>query len=478
MSETRTGSKFVARLKEAWRDLSSTARAAVGAAKQPHPDLDDSDLDELRARMRDCLEGKGGEASARQRAVELGRLYLGLSATGRKRFMGTIARDFDIDRPAAARAAQAALAAWDGADDNKRRTAEAALKTCLEAPRARLLQQFTAMPEGVKFLVDRRAELVDWAREDPALAALEVDLKDLLVAWFDLGFLELQRITWESPAVLLEKLAEYEAVHAVRDWADLKNRLDSDRRYFAFFHPRMKLEPLIFVEVALVSGLAGNVQSLLDDKAPVGDPGAADTAIFYSITNAQKGLAGISFGGFLIKRVVATLQAEFPNLKTFATLSPVPGFRAWLDRRFAEGARGMLTRAERGALAAAIKGEVGWLAGKGDLKRSLADDGWAAKPELAAALEAPLARLCAVYLLEAKRKDGGALDPVAHFHLSNGARLERINWRADVSPKGLKQSAGIMVNYLYRLSHIEANHEAYAGEGAVAASSSVRALAK
>jgi malonyl-CoA decarboxylase len=478
MVDARSGSKFVARLKEAWRDLSTSARAAVGVAKRPHPDLDDEDLESLRARMRDCLEGKGGEASARQRAVELGRLYLGLSTTGRKRFLGAVARDFDIDREAAARAAREALAAWDSGDAKTRVAAEAALKAALEAPRAKLLQQFTALPEGVKFLVDRRAELIDWSREDPALAALEADLKDLLVAWFDLGFLELQRITWESPAALLEKLAEYEAVHAVRDWADLKNRLDSDRRYFAFFHPRMKLEPLIFVEVALVTGLAGDVQSLLDDKAPLGDPRAADTAIFYSITNAQKGLAGISFGGFLIKRVVATLQADFPNLKTFATLSPVPGFRAWLDRRFAEGARGMLTREERGTLAAAIKGEVGWLAGKGDLKRSLSDDGWATKPELAAALQAPLTRLCAAYLVEAKRKDGRAADPVAHFHLSNGARLERINWRADVSSKGLKQSAGIMVNYLYRLTHIEANHEAYAADGTVAASATVRALAK
>ncbi|MCA3245795.1 MAG: malonyl-CoA decarboxylase family protein [Azospirillum sp.] len=478
MTDTRAGSKFVARLKEAWRDLSTSARAAVGAAKPPHPDLPDADLPALRARMRDCLEGKGGEASARQRAVELGSLYLGLSTVGRKRFLGALARDFDIDRAAAARAAEAALGAWKSDDAKKRVAAEAALKSALDAPRAKLLQQFTALPEGVKFLVDRRAELLEWSREDAALAALEADLKDLLVAWFDLGFLELRRITWESPAALLEKLAAYEAVHAVRDWADLKNRLDSDRRYFAFFHPRMKLEPLIFVEVALVSGLAGDVQSLLDDKAPVGDPGAADTAIFYSISNAQKGLAGISFGGFLIKRVVATLQSEFPNLKTFATLSPVPGFRAWLDRRFAEGARGLLTREERATLAAAIKGEAGWLAGKGDLKRCLADDAWAANPALAAALEAPLTRLCASYLMGAKRADGRAADPVAHFHLSNGARLERINWRADMSGKGLRQSAGMMVNYLYRLADIEANHEAYAADGAVTAASAVRALAK
>jgi malonyl-CoA decarboxylase len=478
MSETRVPNSFVARLKEAWRDLSSTARAAVGGARLPHPDLSDDDLEPLRARMRDCLEGKGGEASARQRAVELGRLYLDLSETGRKRFMSLIATDFDFDRAAAEKAAAAALAAWKNGAQAARAKAEIALKRSLEAPRARLLQQFSALPEGVKFLVDRRAELLDWSREMPELAALEADLKDLLVAWFDLGFLELRRITWESPAALLEKLAEYEAVHAVRDWNDIKNRLDGDRRYFAFFHPRMKLEPLIFVEVALVKGLAGDVQALLDETAPLGDPRAADTAIFYSITNAQRGLAGISFGGFLIKRVVAELQGEFPNLKTFATLSPVPGFRKWLDRQFAEGAKGLLTRDERGGLGAALKGDVDSPVAKGDLKRVLADDAWAANKNLAKAMEAPLARACAVYLTKAKRNGGHALDPVAHFHLSNGARLERINWRADLSPKGLRQSAGLMVNYLYSLAEIEANHEAYATDGTIATSSSVRGLLK
>ncbi|MFM8801412.1 MAG: malonyl-CoA decarboxylase domain-containing protein [Tagaea sp.] len=433
-----------------------------------------------RSCARVCSIASSGAAAkpVRARAAELGQTYLGLSVAGRKRFMQLLASDFDIDRAAAADAAAQALKAWQSGEAKAVRKAEAALRASLEPPRARLRAQFTAMGEGVKFLVDRRAELAEWAKEDPAFAALASDLHELFAAWFDLGFLELRRITWESPAALLERLAAYEAVHAVRDWADLKNRLDSDRRYFAFFHPRMTLEPLIFVEVALVSGLAGDVQSLLDDKAPVGDPSAADTAIFYSISNAQKGLAGISFGGFLIKRVVATLQSEFPNLKTFATLSPVPGFRAWLDRRFAEGARGLLTREERATLAAAIKGEAGWLAGKGDLNRCLADDAWAANPALAAALEAPLTRLCASYLMGAKRADGRAADPVAHFHLSNGARLERINWRADMSGKGLRQSAGMMVNYLYRLADIEANHEAYAADGAVTAASGVRALAK
>ncbi|MBI3505649.1 MAG: malonyl-CoA decarboxylase family protein [Proteobacteria bacterium] len=478
MTETKSGHRFVARLKEAWRGLSSGARAVVGVPKGTTPELSDADLPALRARFADCLEGRGGEARARARAGELGRLYLGLSLDGRKRFMRLLAGEIDIDRAAASAAAKAAVAAWEAGDAKAIGKAERALRQAMDSPRGRLLAQFTALGDGVKFLIDRRGELMDWSKEDPAFAALAEDLRELFVAWFDLGFLELERITWESPAVLLERLAAYEAVHAVRDWADLKNRLDSDRRYFAFFHPRMPLEPLIFVEVALVDGLADNVHDLLDDKAPLGDPRAADTAIFYSITNAQRGLAGISFGGFLIKRVAETLSAEFPNLKTFATLSPIPGLRAWLDARIAEGMPRLLLAGERKLLAAALakRGGKTVAANKGELKRALASGAWLSEPALADALKGPLSRLCARYLTEAKRPDGRALDPVAHFHLSNGARIERINWRADTSAKGIKQSAGLMVNYLYRLADIEANHEAYAEDGTLAVSSSVRTL--
>jgi malonyl-CoA decarboxylase len=309
------------------------------------------------------------------------------------------------------------------------------------------------------------------AKGDPALLSLEEDLKQLLAGWFDIGFLELKRITWDSPAALLEKLSLYEAVHAVRSWNDLKNRLDSDRRCFAFFHPRMQGEPLIFVEVALVSGLASNVHHLLDEAAPLGDPRTADTAIFYSISNAQRGLAGISFGGFLIKRVVDQLSAEFPRVKTFATLSPIPGFRAWLDEQFAKGIPGVLTSGERTALGSAVQGS----ASKGTIKQLLGTD-WHKDEAISAALEAPLLRLCAHYLCEAKRDNGAALDPVAHFHLSNGARIERLNWLGDMSDKGLKQSAGIMVNYLYRQGDIEENHEAYVGERTVVASSAITGL--
>jgi len=477
MTEARTVTagfldRTLRNLKTAWRDISETARGAIGGAAAVAPALPATDLDKVRARMRECLEGKGGEVSTRARAAELGRLYLGLDGDGRKRFLKLLAEEFDIDQGAAAAAASALIQAKD---DRARSKAKRELRAALNAPRVTLLTQFNALPEGVKFLVDMRAELLRFGREDRSLAGLEGDLKELLAGWFDIGFLELRRITWESPAALLEKLSVYEAVHQVRSWTDLKNRLDSDRRCFAFFHPRMPSEPLIFVEVAMVSGMAADVQALLDVKAPVIDPRTADTAIFYSISNAQRGLAGISFGGFLIKRVVDQLSAEFPKLKTFATLSPIPGFCAWLDQEFAAGLPGVLGKHERKTLATAL-GQGS--ASKGDLKQILADPAWTKKPEVAAALEAPLKRLCARYLVEAKREDGKALDPVANFHLGNGARVERLNWLGDTSKKGLKQSAGMMVNYQYRLSDIEENHEAYEGDGKVATSSAVAALLK
>jgi malonyl-CoA decarboxylase len=342
------------------------------------------------------------------------------------------------------------------------------LRAALEPPRITLLRQFNALPEGVKFLVDRRAELIDLRRHDPLLASLEDDLKRLLANWFDIGFLELKRITWESPAALLEKLMAYEAVHEIRGWTDLKNRLEADRRCFAFFHPRMPDEPLIFVEVALVAGMTGDVHALLDEAAPIGDPHSADTAIFYSISNCQRGLAGISFGDFLIKRVADALATELPRLRVFATLSPVPGFRAWLERQSQAASGDLLLPAERSAIEA-LGGEVP----ERDLAALLDRH---TDPRISAALRDPLIRLCARYLLHERTPSGRALDPVAHFHLSNGARVERLNWLGDTSPKGLQQSAGIMVNYLYRLSEIEANHEAYRGEGRVAASSAIRNL--
>jgi len=262
-------------------------------------------------------------------------------------------------------------------------------------------------------------------------------------------------------------------VHEIRSWTDLKNRLEADRRCFGYFHPRMPEEPLIFVEVALVRGMSDDVQSLLDESAPVGDPIAADTAIFYSISNCQRGLAGISLGDFLIKRVVDNLAAELPHVRTYATLSPIPGFRTWLDQRIVEEGSDLLTANEQKALQQ-LPSELAGL-GLGIL---LGRPRWYADEKLAPALRVPLLRLCARYLSLEKSAKGRALDPVAHFHLTNGARMERLNWLADLSPKGIQQSAGIMINYLYRLAEIEDNHEAYTGEGRIAASLAISRLAK
>ncbi len=333
-------------LRDAWRGIAGSTYDA--AAASTHPDLPKGHAERLREQMRACLETRGGEVSARARAAALGHAYLALDATGRERFLTILARDFGVDSNAVDRAV-AELDRADGVEE--RHGAGQALRKTLKAPRVKLLTQFNALPEGVKFLVDMRAELMELARGNPHLEFVEADLKSLLGTWFDVDFLELRRITWDtSSAKLLEKLIAYEAVHAIASWDDLKNRLASDRRCFAYFHPRMPDEPLIFVEVALVDGMAGNIQDLLDTEAPLLDPKDADTAILYSISNAQKGLAGISFGNFLIKRVVDNLAAEFKGLKTYATLSPAPGFRAWLDGQLSAGEEGSLTVAEQKAI--------------------------------------------------------------------------------------------------------------------------------
>ena len=473
MSDRTTGSFFegvfdrtLGNLRNAWREIADSARGKLAGTLRPELAADDPAR--LHEQMLNCLDGRGGEVTARARAADLGRTYLSLDAAGRERFLRLLAEEFDVDRGKIDRCCAALVAASGRAE---RAAAETALRDALEPPRITLLRQFNALPEGVKFLVDRRAELMDLDGRDPALHGLQEDLKRLLANWFDIGFLELKSITWESPATLLEKLMAYEAVHAIRSWADLKNRLEADRRCFAFFHPRMPDEPLIFVEVALVAGIAGNVHALLDEAAPVGDPQAADTAIFYSISNCQRGLAGISFGDFLIKRVVDALARELPKLKTFATLSPAPGFRAWLDRECEKSPATLLPHGDWLAI-----GALGEGAPERDLRALLDRPDWPDDSRVAPVLREPLMRLCARYLLRERAPSGRALDPVAHFHLSNGARIERISWLGDVSPKGLQQSAGMMVNYLYRLADIEANHEAYSGEGEVAAAPAVRNL--
>ncbi|MDX6514713.1 MAG: malonyl-CoA decarboxylase [Gaiellaceae bacterium] len=448
---------------ERWRDL--TARRA----RRGRRDLSDEDAERLRERIDAVLDRGGGEVSARAIAVELAATYLDLSELGRRRLLRVLARDLGVDHAAADTAAQALLAAPADARDAAERT----LREALRPRRARLLAQLTTLPHGVRFLVDLRADALRAARDAPHLQPLADDLLDQLRALFDVGLLELERVTWDSPASLLEKLARYEAVHDVASWADLKNRLDRDRRMFAFFHPSMPDEPLIFVEVALTRGLAGEIAPLLEVDAPPDDPARADTAIFYSISSAQEGLAGVGFGGFLIKRVVDELRAELPRLRTFATLSPIPGFARWLARELGPEGHERLTGDERRSLAAL--GGVEVFDEKALLTR-LADPAWSIDEALASALSRPLLRLCAAYLLTARRRDLGALDPVAAFHLGNGARVERLHWLGDPSPKGIAQSHGLMVNYLYRLEWIEENHEAYTARGEVRAASDVLRL--
>ena len=302
-----------------------------------------------------------------------------------------------------------------------------------------------AAPDASDALLALRAELLPHLKADRRLRALDVEMEYMFSTWFDVGFLDLRPINWDSPASLLEKLIRYEAVHDIRSWTDLKNRLDSDRRCYAFFHPRLPDEPLIFVEVALMDHMADSITPLLDESADVADINRATTAIFYSISNTQTGLRGVSFGDSLIKRVVELLRAEFPRLKTFATLSPIPGLRSWLSR---EAPADLLAAAE--AVPKAPNGQV---------------------PE---AVKQDLLAWAARYLTR-EMKQNEPLDPVARFHLGNGARVERINWAADPSARGIRQSLGLMVNYLYDLDKLDDNR-AQLVKGRIAASRAVKSL--
>ncbi len=448
-----------------WRWLTSVGR---GRERQP---MTGAELRLARQTLRECLEAKGGEASARNRVATLAGLYRSLNDAGRQSYLGLLVEEFGPDEAAIGQAIQAYLDARPG---EVRRQAVSALRLAVSSPRIRIVRQFNLLHDGVKFLVDLRADVLRYLRERPALAVLDEELASLLGSWFDVGNLEMRRISWSSPAALLEKLIAYEAVHEIRSWRDLRNRLDSDRRCYAFFHPRMPDEPLIFVEVALTKDLADNIHALLDEEAPALDPQSAQAAIFYSISNTQAGLRGVSFGGFLIKRVAEELMGAFPRLKIFATLSPVPGFRAWLDARVAQKDPSLFGRHERERLCEE--------AGVNDPHQAFAQlllRGFAAEAHPPESLRRTLLHLCARYLAEAKEGEGAAarpLDPVARFHLGNGARLERINWLADTSPRGIKQGAGLMVNYVYRLDEIEANHEAFAQEGTVVMADAVKRL--
>lgn len=458
--------RTLSNLRRVWRDLAGSGGFLPTATDG---DLGDEAIQALGDRLQACLDARGGEVSARARAAELGEFYLNLKPEGRMAFLRVIATRFDLDHGAAAQAAQAYVAATE---PKARARLETALREALTAPRLKLLTQFTSLPQGVKFLVDMRADLLAGMGKDKDLISLDADLRQLLSAWFDVGFLDLTQVTWDSPAALLEKLIAYEAVHQIRSWDDLHNRLDRDRRIFAFFHPRMPVEPLIFVQVALVKGVADNVQVLLDEKAPASDPNSADTAIFYSISNAQVGLRGIAFGNFLIKQVVDSVARDFPKIETYATLSPLPGFRRWLKAQDIDVLTPLLPARKLQQLTDLQVAR----AVEGDFRALLELANWVEDAELAAALKDPMKTLCAQYLLRAKDGANRPLDPVARFHLGNGAVVDRINWLGDRSAKGLKESHGMMVNYRYRLDDIETNHEVFAEHGTIVASDAVRSL--
>jgi malonyl-CoA decarboxylase len=419
----------------------------------------------VRRILADCANETGGEASARTRVAELAATYRALGDDGRQAFLELLATCGDGDALDATR-----LDDYVNSEGAARRLAALRLRAALAATPLAVLRQFNLLPDGVKFLVDLRADALRLRSRDGALAIVDEALLALFRDWFALGNLELRRISWNSPAALLERLMAYEAVHEIRSWRDLRHRLESDRRCYAFFHPRMPDEPLVFVEVALMQQVASSIAPLLDEATPAMDPRAAGAAVFYSISSTQAGLRGVSFGGFLIKRVVENLLGEYPQLTTFATLSPVPGFRRWLDERVRSGNNHLLAERAQAAFAKLAPGIDAEATLRAAAAGTLLDDGMART-----ALEAILAPLCARYLVTEK-KDGLPLDPVARFHFGNGARLDRVNWLADASLRGIEQSLGIMVNYVYEPQAIEENHEAYFREGKVAMSSGVRRL--
>jgi malonyl-CoA decarboxylase len=308
-----------------------------------------------------------------------------------------------------------------------------------------------------------RSQVLQESDRTARLKPIAADLAHLFTSWFNRGFLVLRRIDWRTSAVILEKLIQYEAVHQIHGWHDLRRRLETDRRCYAFFHPALPDEPIIFIEVALTRGLSDKVQMLLDPDSPVLDAAEAEWAIFYSITNCQEGLRGVPFGSFLIKQVVEDVSQEFPRIKKFATLSPVPGFRKWLS----EKAPALEANPKLAPFASAVA--------------KLDSPQWMEDEALRAELQRYLAPLAAYYLLHAKqsaKQNNEPLDPVARFHLKNGARLERLNWLGDTSLSGLQRSAGLTANYVYKLPDVERNHELYVREHKVPSSRDIEALAK
>jgi malonyl-CoA decarboxylase len=413
------------------------------------------------AELQAVIDPRISEVEAGRRAHAVVQWYAGRELDERRDVWLLMSERFAPDLSKVSTARDHHQAAMGTAEEPQ---AEVHLRRALVSPRLRLLQRFAIEPEGMRFLVDLRAQLLPHLKGDRRLLPLDAELEHLFSTWFDVAFLDLRRISWDSPASLIEKLIQYEAVHDIKSWADVKNRLDSDRRCYGFFHPRLPNTPLIFVEVALVDHISEGIVPLLDEAAAPVKADRATTAIFYSISNTQDGLRGVSFGDSLIKRVVETLQAELPRLKTFATLSPIPGFRGW----FAKNAGALLARLDEKR-----QTELGRVVGSlpPTAERVLAAAEEASTLDARSPVRQLLMNAAAEYLGRATA-EGKPIDPVARFHLGNGARVERLNWAGDPSPKGLKQSYGLMVNYLYDLKRLD-KHRALLAQGKVAVSGEV-----
>ena len=425
-------------------------------------------LDHVRSLCRKALEQQR-EVSGMVLVAQVADAYERMPSEDKAAFFGMLAQDFSVD------SAKLELAAHDYLDADGERIVEiTALKTALESPRLKLLRLFNTISGGIKFLIDMRADLLSELPRQPELTGVEYDLRHLLSTWFNIGFLNLERITWETPAHILEKLIRYEAVHQIDSWEALKHRLTSSRTAFAFFHPAMPEEPVIFLEAAIVEGLADNIQALISPEFPEADHEKADTAIFYSISNAQKGLRGIPLGNFLIKRVLAKLRAEFPHLANFATLSPMPNFRrAFLEP---ELGRGGLARYYQKGEAAALCEVTRQKSVDHALAEVLDNSDWVANEHVSEAIRPGLLRAARDYLSEHRTDGAVATCPVAHFHASNGALLGRINWMGDPSAKGLRQSMGIMVNYVYAPKLFQKAQTAYVQKGQLMMSREVQSL--
>jgi malonyl-CoA decarboxylase len=401
----------------------------------------------------ELLSGRG-EASGVALARQILARYADLTTGPRIAFFEALAHQFGPDRERLS----AAIETWRQSPSDVN---AAELHVAAEPRRLELMRRLNLAPNGTAALVRMREQLIDALEHREDLRTVDHDFIHLFSSWFNRGFLVLRRIDWSTPALVLEKIIRYEAVHEIRDWDDLRRRIDPpDRRCYAFFHPALVDDPLIFVEVALTREIASSIAPILSTNREPIETERMNTAVFYSISNCQRGLAGVSFGHFLIKQVAEEISREFRRLSTFVTLSPVPNFRDWLQREIGAESSQVLTEDDRAALTA-LDGE-GW---------------WQDQHRLDAARE-PLLRAAAWYFLRARNKRGTPIDAVARFHLGNGARLERLNWLADTSERALRQSFGLMVNYLYDLADIEKNHEAYAQQRTIAAASAVTRLVR